>query len=96
MVDYDIMTAGQLAKYLQLDEQTVYRKARKGQIPAIRIGKTLRFKKDVIDSWIRLESMQWGNTEREELRSWGKKFAKAKGVKEETLQHFISKRRRSQ
>ena len=52
----EVMTAGQLAKYLQLDEQTVYRKARSGQIPAARIGKTLRFKKDVIDGWLRLSA----------------------------------------
>ena len=95
MVDYEVMTAGQLAKYLQLDEQTIYRKAQKGQIPALRIGKTLRFKKDVIDSWIRLESLQWGSKEREELRTWGKNFAKATGINEKSLQRSIDKRRRS-
>lgn len=90
---YEIMTVGQLAKYLQLDEQTVYRKARKGEIPAVRIGKTLRFKKDVIDDWLRLESFQWSPAKREELRSWAQDFAKAKGITEESLQKTISKSR---
>ena len=54
------MTVDELADYLQLNKQTVYRKVRAGQIPAIRIGKVLRFKKEVIDSWLRQNSLRSG------------------------------------
>ncbi len=91
---YEVMTAEQLAKYLQLDEQTIYRKARAGQIPAVHIGKILRFKKDVIDGWLRVSSLNWTSAKREGLRKWAEGFAKAKGLKEEDVDRAISKRRR--
>jgi excisionase family DNA binding protein len=89
----EVMTAEQLAKYLQLDEQTVYRKARAGQIPAVHIGKTLRFKKEVIDDWLRISSLRWTAKKRASLRSWAEEFAKEKGIKEEDLEKAITKRR---
>ena len=90
---YEVMTTTQLAEYLQLDEQTVYRKAKRGQIPAVRIGKILRFKKDVIDGWLRLSSLKWTPAKRENLRNWAADFAKAKGLKEEDVQKAVNKRR---
>ena len=90
----EIMTAGQLAKYLQLDEQTVYRKAKKGQIPAVRIGKTLRFKKDLIDSWLQLSSLGWTAKKRAELRRWAKSYAKTNHLSEESVQKAINKIRK--
>jgi len=89
----EVMTAEQLAKYLQLDEQTVYRKARAGQIPAVHIGKTLRFKKDVIDGWLRISSLKWTAKKRQNLRSWAEGFAEAKGFSEEDIEKAIYKRR---
>jgi len=47
-----------LAEYLQLDEHTIYRLARKGEIPALKIGAEWRFKKDLIDKWIEKESLK--------------------------------------
>lgn len=89
----EVMTAEQLAKYLQLDEQTVYRKARAGQIPAVHIGKTLRFKRDVIDGWLRISSLRWTAKKRRNLRTWAEEFAKEKGLKEEDLEKTIHGRR---
>jgi len=89
----EVMTTEQLAKYLQLDEQTIYRKARAGQIPAVHIGKTIRFKKDVIDGWLRISSLKWTAKKRQNLRNWAEDFAKEKGIKEEDLEKAISKRR---
>jgi excisionase family DNA binding protein len=89
----EVMTTEQLAKYLQLDEQTIYRKARAGQIPAVHIGKTLRFKKDVIDGWLRTSSLRWTAKKRQNLRAWAEEFAKEKGIKELDLEKAISKRR---
>ncbi len=48
----EILTTKQLAEYLQMDEATVYRLARKRKIPAIKILGQWRFKKDVIDNWL--------------------------------------------
>ena len=42
------LTVNQLAQLLSLNPQTVYRKCRKGQIPCIRVGKTIRFDPDQI------------------------------------------------
>lgn len=91
----EVMTVEQLAKYLQLDEQTVYRKAHVGTIPAVRIGRILRFKRDVIDGWLRLSSFKWTYGKREELRSWGESFAKTKGIREEDVQEAIRRKRYS-
>jgi excisionase family DNA binding protein len=76
-----------------LDEQTIYRKARAGQIPAVHIGKTLRFKKDVIDGWLRISSLRWTAKKRQNLRAWAEEFAKEKRIKELDLEKAISKRR---
>jgi excisionase family DNA binding protein len=48
-----IMTVHDVAEYLRLSEAKVYKMARAGQIPAIRMGKTWRFKRELIDEWIR-------------------------------------------
>jgi len=52
----DILTLPELAKYLKTSRDTIYRKAQKGMIPAIKFGKEWRFPKDVIDEWLRKEA----------------------------------------
>ncbi|MBC7361195.1 MAG: helix-turn-helix domain-containing protein [Candidatus Aminicenantes bacterium] len=54
----EIMTVKQVAEYLQMDEHTIYKLARSGQIPSIKIAGQWRFKKDVIDKWISEESLE--------------------------------------
>ena len=56
--NYEILTTKQLAEYLQMDEVTIYRLARKGQIPSVKIAGQWRFKKDVIDNWIKEQSLE--------------------------------------
>ncbi|HEX9757886.1 MAG TPA: helix-turn-helix domain-containing protein [Nitrospiria bacterium] len=48
----DIMTARQVGAYLQVDERTIYKLARKGGVPSMKISGQWRFKKDLIDAWI--------------------------------------------
>jgi excisionase family DNA binding protein len=48
----EIMTTKELAKYLRLQEATVYKHAAEGNIPGIRIGSAWRFDKENIDKWI--------------------------------------------
>ena len=42
------MTVKEVAEYLRLDEHTVYRMARKGEIPAYKIAGQGRFKKEML------------------------------------------------
>lgn len=54
----DIMTIKDLSKYLQLCEITLYRLAKKGQIPGFKVGVLWRFKKSSIDEWIEKRRIQ--------------------------------------
>jgi len=47
-----LFSAVQLAEYLNLKPVTIRRKAKKGEIPSIRIGNRLRFNKQQIDKWL--------------------------------------------
>jgi len=46
------MTVEEVARYLRLKPQTIYKWAQNGKIPAAKLGKEWRFKKTVIDAWI--------------------------------------------
>jgi len=48
----EIMTVEQAANYLQLHPQVLYRHIRRGTVPVSRVGKTIRFKKSVLDQWL--------------------------------------------
>lgn len=47
-----LMTIKELAEYLQLEEHTIYKMARKGEIPAYKVAGQWRFKKDMIEEWL--------------------------------------------
>lgn len=53
----EIMTTSEVAQYLRLAEATIYKLAQAGEIPAIKVGRTWRFKKDLIDEWFRQQAM---------------------------------------
>jgi excisionase family DNA binding protein len=52
----EIMTVRDLAEYLRVSEAKVYRMAQDGHIPAFRVGRAWRFKKEQIDEWIERNS----------------------------------------
>jgi excisionase family DNA binding protein len=54
--DFAIMTVHDVAEYLRLSEAKIYKMANEGRVPALRMGKTWRFKKELIDEWIRRET----------------------------------------
>ncbi len=58
MNEKEIMTVKQVSEYLQMDEHTIYKLARKGLIPSLKIAGQWRFKKDVIDKWITEQSLE--------------------------------------
>jgi len=47
-----LWTVKEVAEYLQLDEHTIYRMARKGEIPAYKVAGQWRFKKKMIEEWL--------------------------------------------
>ncbi|MDR1586148.1 MAG: PTS sugar transporter subunit IIA [Treponema sp.] len=52
MIDDDILTIEEVAKYLRVSERTVYDWAQKGEIPSGKIGTVWRFKKSDIEKWV--------------------------------------------
>ncbi len=47
-----IMTVPEVARYLRVHAITVYRMIRQGELPAIRVGRGWRFKKEDIERWL--------------------------------------------
>ncbi len=47
-----IMNVQEVARYLNMVPDTIYRKARAGEIPAVKMGKCWRFPKDTLDRWL--------------------------------------------
>lgn len=82
-----VMTAKQLADYLQLNEVTIYKWARLGEIPVVKVGRTLRFKKDIIDKWLEIES-GW-DQEFETLLKRTEEFGRDSGITEQKIQRAI-------
>lgn len=70
------LTVAELAEYLGLAKDTIYRKAKAGEIPGMRIGRSWRFPQDVIDEWLR------GKVAEREVKS---ERQKAKGEKGKRL-----------
>ena len=91
----EVMTVQELAEYLKLDPQTVYRRFRRGELPGVKIGKAIRFKRDVIDGWLRAMSYGWGAEQRAELRQWAEQFAKERGLTEKDVVQTVRARRRT-
>jgi|Deesub1362A_J573_1020465.scaffolds.fasta_scaffold82926_1 excisionase family DNA binding protein len=55
MVD-TIMTVKELALYLRLHESSIYRMCQAGKIPAYKVGRGWRFRKEEIDKWLAQQS----------------------------------------
>ncbi|MHB0856240.1 MAG: helix-turn-helix domain-containing protein [Anaerolineae bacterium] len=47
-----LLNVKQVAQYLQLKESTIYSWAQDGKIPAIKIGRTWRFRRSDLDGWL--------------------------------------------
>lgn len=51
-MDAPALTVKEVAEYLSVDEKTVYRLAKRGDLPGFKVAGTWRFKKADIDAWI--------------------------------------------
>lgn len=47
-----IWTVHEVAEYLRMSEAKVYRLVKEQQLPVVRLGKTWRFRKDLLDNWL--------------------------------------------
>ena len=50
------MTMDEIAEYLKVSKETIYKMAQKGQIPGSKIGNQWRFRKERVDSWLESHS----------------------------------------
>jgi excisionase family DNA binding protein len=50
--DLTILTVREVADYLRMSEAKVYKLAKERHLPAVRIGKSWRFRKDLLDEWL--------------------------------------------
>ena len=48
----DMLTISEVAKYLKLHELTVRRLAREGELPAFKVGRQWRIKRNLLEAWI--------------------------------------------
>lgn len=57
----EILTVSEVAEYLRVNPQTIYRKAKAGEMPTVRIGRAIRFRRDALEAWIKgLSAAQTG------------------------------------
>jgi excisionase family DNA binding protein len=52
MVDDAFMTTEEVLEYLQVTQRTIYRLIQAGRIPAVRVGRQWRFRKQDVDQWL--------------------------------------------
>lgn len=51
-----LLTTEQVARYLKVDKFTVYRLVAQKKLPAFRVGNQWRFKKGMIENWLKRNS----------------------------------------
>ena len=50
--DHEILTLEEVARYLRLKPQTIYKWAQERRIPAVKLGKEWRFRRSILDRWL--------------------------------------------
>jgi len=48
----EILTIEEVAAYLRLKPQTIYKWAQEKRLPAVKLGKEWRFRRSIIDRWL--------------------------------------------
>jgi excisionase family DNA binding protein len=49
---HEILTLEEVAAYLRLKPQTIYKWAQEKRIPAVKLGKEWRFRRSILDRWL--------------------------------------------
>ena len=55
-----ILTIKQVSDFLQVNERTIYKLAKCGELPSFKVGGQWRFRKADIDGWIEGKKVQAG------------------------------------
>jgi excisionase family DNA binding protein len=56
-IEKEVLTPKEVAEYLRVDLRTIYRKIKKGQIPAMKLGlRFIRIKKEDLDKLFALKN----------------------------------------
>jgi len=50
--NHEILTLEEVAIYLRLKPQTIYKWAQEKRIPAVKLGKEWRFRRSILDRWL--------------------------------------------
>jgi excisionase family DNA binding protein len=53
--EHTVFTLEEASKYLRVHEQTIYKMARSGKLPGMKIGRSWRFHKDILDAMLKGE-----------------------------------------
>jgi excisionase family DNA binding protein len=51
-MDKEVLTVKQVAEFLQMDERTIYKLAKQGDIPSFKVSNQWRFLKKDIEIWV--------------------------------------------
>lgn len=51
-INEEVLTLSEASRYLKVHKATIYKLAQHGGLPAFKVGKVWRFKKDKIDAWV--------------------------------------------
>jgi len=73
---------------------TLYKRVRLGEIPVVRMGRILRFKKDIIDKWLEVES-GW-DQKFENLLKRSQRFGKVARITEQKIQQAVEEVRQEE
>ena len=68
-----LMTVDEIAQYLKINVYTAYRMAERGELPAVKLGRIWRFKKDDIYRWL---ADKMTREQKERFITWQKKYDK--------------------
>lgn len=49
----DLLTAKEVARYLRINEYTLYRLVSQKKLPAIKVGSQWRFQRRILDQWLK-------------------------------------------
>lgn len=50
------LTLSEVAKYLRVSKETVYKLAQQSRIPASKLGNQWRFKQELVDQWLEAQT----------------------------------------
>ena len=61
-------TIEELSKYLQIPINTLYRYTMKKKIPCFKVGRRVRFSKESIDSWVKVQEKKYKHSKKRKRR----------------------------